>query len=243
MPNEDRSPVEHGITQPFSVEASRGRAHFCLTAFSREPFVVNVFGGFERDCDLLLPTYPGARSASCRDGRVAVTDTIPEFSRLIPLARLGSAPFRQQIEATPSEREKLSRRFDLLALDRLTAVVELRRQGDEVVVLEAAFDAEFVQSCVVTLEPVAGAVSDRFMLVYGPAEAEQQEVGSQQAEAAFEPLNRDVIDIGEAVAQELSLSLPVFPRHPDAKIDAETLVESTRSPFSSLARLKQRMEC
>jgi len=45
------------------------------------------------------------------------------------------------------------------------------------------------------------------------------------------------------VAQELSLSLPVFPRHPDAKIDAETLVESTRSPFSSLARNKQRLEC
>jgi len=75
-----------------------------------------------------------------------VTDTIPEFSRLIPLARLGSAPLRQQIEATPSEREKLSRRFDLLALDRLTAVVELRRQGDAVVVLEAAFDAELCRA-------------------------------------------------------------------------------------------------
>jgi uncharacterized metal-binding protein YceD (DUF177 family) len=85
------------------------------------------------------------------------------------------------------------------------------------------------------------------MLVYGPAEAEPQEIGPQQAEAAFEPLNRDVIDIGEAVAQELSLSLPVFPRHPDANIDAETLVESTvesaGSPFISLARLKQRTEC
>ena len=172
-----------------------------------------------------------------------MTDFTPEFSRVVPLARLGSAPFWQKIEATPSERERLSRRFDLLALDRLTAAVQLRRQGDELIVLEAALEAEFVQSCVVTLEPVEGAVSDRFMLVYGPAEAEQREIGSQQAEAAFEPLNRDVIDIGEAVAQELSLSLPVFPRHPDAKIDAETLAESTRSPFSSLARLKQRSEC
>jgi uncharacterized metal-binding protein YceD (DUF177 family) len=172
-----------------------------------------------------------------------VADTTPEFCRVVPLAKLGSAPFRQQIEATKSEREKLSRRFELLALDRLTATVELRRRGDDVIILEAAFAAEFVQSCVATLEPVERAVSDRFMLVYGPAEAEHQEIGSQQVEAAFEPLNRDVIDIGEAVAQELSLSLPVFPRHPDAKIEAETLVESTRSPFSSLARLKQRMEC
>jgi uncharacterized metal-binding protein YceD (DUF177 family) len=175
-----------------------------------------------------------------------VTDIVPEFSRLVPLARLGSAPFRQHIEASSSECEKLSRRFDLLALDRLSAVVELRRRDDEVIVLEAAFEAEFVQSCVVTLEPVAGAVSDRFILVYGPAEAEQQEIGSQEAEAAFEPLNGDVIDIGEAVAQELSLSLPVFPRHLDAKIEAETSVESpiesAGSPFISLSRLKQRTE-
>jgi len=138
-----------------------------------------------------------------------VADIAPEFCRVVPLARLGSAPFRQQIEATTSEREKLSRRFDLLTLDRLTATVELRRQGDDIIVLEA----------------------------------ELREVGSRQAEAAFEPLNRDLIDIGEAVAQELSLSLPVFPRHPDAKIEAETLVEPSRSPFGSLARLKQRREC
>ena len=171
-----------------------------------------------------------------------MTDTIPEFSRLVPVARLGFGPFRQQIEATPSEREKLSWRFGLLALGRLNAAVELRRQGDQVIVLEAAFEAEFVQSCVVTLEPVAGTICDRFTLVYGPAEAEQG-VESRGDGAAFEPLNGDVIDIGEAVAQELSLSLPAFPRHPDAKTDAETLVKPTRSPFISLPRLKQRMEC
>lgn len=53
MANEDRSPAEHDRS---SVEASGGRAHFCLTAFSRGPFVVNVFGGFERGGALLLPT-------------------------------------------------------------------------------------------------------------------------------------------------------------------------------------------
>ncbi len=172
-----------------------------------------------------------------------MTDFTPEFSRVIPLARLGSAPFWQKIEATPSERERLSRRFDLLALDHLTATVRLRRQGDELIVLEAALEAEFVQSCVVTLEPVAGSLSNSFVLVYGPAEAEQQEIGSLRDEAAFEPLNGDVIDIGEAVAQEFSLLLPVFPRHPDATIDSKAQVESTGSLFASLAHLKQRTEC
>ena len=172
-----------------------------------------------------------------------MTASKPEFSRVVPLAQLGSTPFWQKMEAMPSERERLSRRFDLLALDRLTAAVQLRRQGDELIVLEAALEAEFVQSCVVTFEPVAGSLSNSFVLVYGPAEAEHQEIGSLRDEAAFEPLNGDVIDIGEAVAQEFSLLLPVFPRHPDAAIDAEAPVESTGSPFASLARLKQRLEC
>lgn len=172
-----------------------------------------------------------------------MTDIIPEFSRLVPLGRVGYAPFRQQIEATPSECEKLSGRFELLALDRLNAAVELRRQSDDLIVLEAAFEAEFVQSCVVTLEPVSGAISDRFRLVYGPAQTRCPEMGSQPDEAAFEPLNDNVIDIGEAVAQELSLALPVFPRHPDAKVDDDTAVESPDKPFASLARLAQRTEC
>jgi len=171
-----------------------------------------------------------------------VSDIIPEFCRLVPLALLGPAPFRRQIEATLSECEKLARRLDLLALDRLNATVELRREADEAIVLEGAFEAAFLQSCVVTLEPVAGTISDRFTLVYGPAEAEQQQIASQGDDVAFEPLNGDAIDIGEAVAQELSLLLPDFPRCPDAQIDVETLEEATASPFASLAHLKRRME-
>ena len=134
----------------------------------------------------------------------------PEFSRLVALAELSTRPFRQRIEATAEERERLSRRFDLISLDRLVAEVELRRQSPEVILLEAEFAAEFEQCCAVTLEPVRGAVSDRFSLVYGPAPEEEQEIALTSDEPAFEPLNGNSIDIGEAVAQELSLALPIF---------------------------------
>jgi uncharacterized metal-binding protein YceD (DUF177 family) len=166
----------------------------------------------------------------------------PEFSRVVPLTRLGVEPFRQHIEATAEEREKLSRRFDLLALDRLVAEVELRRQSGEVILLEAAFEAEFEQCCSVTLDPVRGAVSDRFSLVYGPAEDGAQEIALTGDEPAFEPLNDDVIDVGEAVAQELSLALPEFPRHPDAIIEG-IAPDEPEGPFASLARLRKSTEC
>jgi uncharacterized metal-binding protein YceD (DUF177 family) len=170
---------------------------------------------------------------------MAMADVTPEFSRPVRLDRLGFQPFRQRIEATPKEREKLSRRFDLLSLDRLTAEVDLCRQSGEVIRLDASFEAEFVQSCVFTLEPVAGAISDHFSLVFGPPEAEPEEVASGLGEAAFEPLAGDAIDIGETVAQELSLALPVFPRHSDASIDSGFADVSSGGPLASLARLRR----
>ena len=170
-----------------------------------------------------------------------LTEIVPEFSRLVRIAGLGSTAFRQRIEATPDERRQLSQRFDLLALDRLAAIVELRRQDCEVVFLEATFEAEFVQACTVTLDPVPGSISGRFSLIYAPIGEQQHEIDWGVDEPTFERLEGDTIDIGEAVAQELSLSLPLCPRHPDAGIDVE-FSEELVGPFASLARLLGRDE-
>ena len=167
----------------------------------------------------------------------------PEFSRLVPLAQLSPRPFRQRIEATAEERERLSRRFDLISLDRLVADVELRRQSPEVVLLDAEFAAEFEQCCAVTLEPVRGAVCDRFSLVYCPPPEAEQEIALTSDEPAFEPLNGNSIDIGEAVAQELSLALPKFPRDPEARIDEAAIAEPLEGPFATLARMRKDAEC
>jgi uncharacterized metal-binding protein YceD (DUF177 family) len=167
----------------------------------------------------------------------------PEFSRLVPLAQLSTRPFRQRIEATAEERDRLSRRLDLISLDRLVAEVELRRQSPQVILLEAQFAAEFQQCCAVTLEPVRGAVSDRFSLVYGPAPEEEQEIALTSDEPAFEPLNGNSIDIGEAVAQELSLALPIFPRDPEARIDQAAMAEPLGGPFATLGRMRKDAEC
>ena len=168
-----------------------------------------------------------------------MADAMPEFSRLVRLDQVGPQPFRQRIEATPAERERLSQRFDLLSLDRLTAMIDLYRGSGGVIRLEACFEAEFVQSCVVTLEPVAGVISDRFLLVYGPPEEEPLEIAPDGDEAAFEPLVGDAIDIGEAVAQELSLALPLFPRDSAASMDIEFVEMPSAGPFESLAPLRR----
>jgi len=148
--------------------------------------------------------------------------TVPaaEFSRLVPLVRLASGSYRRRIAARPAERVALATRFGLLALDRLAADIVLRRESGGIVLLEAAFEAAFVQSCVVTLEPVRGTISERFALRYGPPGVAEADMTPSANEAVFEPLAGDAIDIGEAVAQELCLQLPPFPRLAAAAIEA-----------------------
>lgn len=154
---------------------------------------------------------------------------------MVWVARLGPEPFRQQILASEQECAALARRFDLPAISRLSATVELVHRAHGVVLLRAAFEAEFEQSCVVTLEPVPGAVSQEFALLYGPPEAEEGATGGAE-DIAFEPLTGDAIDIGEAVAQELSLALPLFPRRPEATPETEEPPGREEGPFAVLSR-------
>ena len=161
----------------------------------------------------------------------------PEFSRRVALARLGSEPFRQEIAANEAERAALARRFDLVSLDRLSAEVTLARQRGDLILLRATFEAAFVQECVVTLEPIEGAVAAQFSLLYGPPEAEEATAGAADDEIAFEPLIEDAIDIGEAVAQEFSLALPPFPRSPEAEVEGEIAPTDKGGPFAALSRL------
>jgi uncharacterized metal-binding protein YceD (DUF177 family) len=166
----------------------------------------------------------------------------PEFSRPVPVARLGAEPFRQEIAATEAERAALARRFDLPAVDGLRAEIELVRLGEDMFRLRATFSAEFVQSCVVTLDPVGGTVSEEFTLLYGPPEAEREAGETVEDEIAFEPLAGNTIDVGEAVAQQFSLALPPFPRGPDAILGAEAPAADDAGPFAAaLSRLVDRL--
>lgn len=162
----------------------------------------------------------------------------PEFSRPVPLARLGTAPFRQEIAATAEECAALARRFELIALDRLDASVTLERRPGETVLLSARFEAAFAQPCVISLDPVPDTLAAEFTLLYGPPEAAPDGADAEGDGPAYEPLDGDAIDIGEAVAQEFSLALPQFPRAADAAIETGPDPERD-SPFARLRRLGQ----
>jgi len=149
---------------------------------------------------------------------VAPASDRPEFTRTVEVPRGIGRPARHAIAADAAERAALALRFGLVALDRLEAEVRIERLRGGLVRLSAALAADVVQSCVVSLDPVASHVAEAFVLLYGSGETGREVVLDGAAETV-EPLDGDRIDIGEAVAQQLSLALDPFPRAAGASLD------------------------
>ena len=170
-----------------------------------------------------------------------MNDNFPEFSRRIDGLRLSVGGEVHDITAKPEERTGLARRFDLLSLDRLVAKVRVTPMAGGYYRLAADFDADLVQACTVTFEPVPAHIAESFTLTYGPAEEGGEIVLDGETEPV-EPLDDGMIDIGEAVAQQLSLVLDPFPRAPGVAAETETIITDEpprKSPFAALARLKK----
>lgn len=163
----------------------------------------------------------------------------PEFSRPVSIARLPGGG-RFAIEASAAERASLARRFDLVAIDRLAATGQLARLAGGAIRLDARLEADVVQSCVVTLDPVPAHVADEFSLLYTPELGPAREVELTGEEEDVEPLAGDTIDLGEAVAQQLSLALDPYPHAPEAAVPDEASEPPAPEdhPFAALARLK-----
>jgi uncharacterized metal-binding protein YceD (DUF177 family) len=171
----------------------------------------------------------------------------PEFSRPIRIDQLPSKLSRHRLEADPAERAALALRFDLVALDSLTAEIEINpptRRG--LVRLQGRLHAQVVQTCVVTLVPLAAVVEAPFSLTFGPApEDEEDEIDLiWDGEDPPDPIEDGKIDLGEVVAEHLALALDPFPRAPGATFEAPAGTDEApapkASPFSALAALQQK---
>ena len=173
-----------------------------------------------------------------------------EFSRLVPVDRLGEVEITEEISAEPGERAALARRFGLLSLDRLSATLRLERAGARNLVrVDGRLAAEVTQACVVTLEPVGAHLEKDFTLLYdldaaaaqgeseGEAEGAREVMVEPEAEEPPEPVGPHGIDLGEAVAQQLAIALDPYPRAPGAALPEEP--RAADGPFAVLESLKR----
>jgi len=90
--------------------------------------------------------------------------SLVEFSRPVPVVRLGADAVTYRIDATGDERAALARRFDLVSIDYFAAEVTLSRHGGDIR-LAAEIAADVVQLCCLTLESFASKLIDRATLL------------------------------------------------------------------------------
>jgi uncharacterized metal-binding protein YceD (DUF177 family) len=165
-----------------------------------------------------------------------------EFQRPVDLARLGDAGTRLTIEANPAERAALARRFDIASIESLRADLELRRvRGGAAVTLAGHLVADVTQACIVTLEPVKQHVEEEFEILYSDEVTDEQSAIGAASDIAWpEPLPEGALDVGEAVAEQLSLSLDPYPRASGVALESRwTGGDESAKPFAALNKLRK----
>jgi uncharacterized metal-binding protein YceD (DUF177 family) len=170
------------------------------------------------------------------------------FSRPIDVEALGGEPFEVEIGAGDDERAALARRFELVSLEHLAASVRLTKLAKRGHFrLSGHMSADVVQSCVVTLEPVASHIEEDFERLYsesapGPAGRAEVELTLASEEPA-EAIEGGFIDAGEALAEQLALALDPYPRRLDASLQElgypSAAGRERASPFGALAQLNK----
>ena len=157
---------------------------------------------------------------------------------------------RIDLVATDTERESIARRLGLVSLDRLAAHCALDRQGagndGASIRARGRIKASLAQACVATGEPLPAYIDEAFELHFQPEPVrtpdDEIELSGDELDVIFH--DGSAIELGEAIADTLAVSLDPYPRGPNAEValqEAGVISEEQAGPFAALAALKGKM--
>lgn len=171
-------------------------------------------------------------------------DLEPPFSLLVAVRTIGDDGLRGQFEADAKQRAALAEAFELGRLDLFQGDYALTPIRNGKYALDATYKARLAQQCVVSLESIENEVAETFKIEFVP----EAEGGSRQFldlapdGIPAEPYSGGQVDVGAALAQQLSLAVDPYPRKAGAKLDWTSEEDGDDSaeppgPFSALAKL------
>lgn len=155
-------------------------------------------------------------------------DILPEneWSFCIKVEDLSGRPETFSLEADEDERTALARRFGVLSLESLCAEVTVTPSAGAFHVT-GLLKAKVIQPCTVSAESVESEIEEKFegwfadrnQTISFAAAKKEREVQIAHSEVKIleenedpEPVVGGRIDLGEFVAQHLSLALPTYPQ-------------------------------
>ncbi len=158
----------------------------------------------------------------------------PEFHRPLSLDRIGTLGLDMTVEAKPAECAALAERMNLPAVLTLSCVFHLIRESRDKVLARGGLRATITQVCVVSLEEFDATIEEVFQVRFVPAGEESEDVDPESDDEI--PFEGNIVDLGEAAAEQLGLALDPYPRMPGMEMP-EIEEDPEPHPFAALRRL------
>ena len=168
-----------------------------------------------------------SRSGGFRGGRSMSDKAI--ISRMLDAAHLPATGVEMEVGAGDAERAALAAAYDLVAVKGLSADGDgdARQQG--IGQVEGRVIADIVQSCVVSLEPVAQHIDEAFSVRFVPPGSPDAAAPKPGKEVIIDPEAPDPpevmegtrIDVGALVEEMFVLAIDPYPRAPGAGLPAD----------------------
>ena len=167
----------------------------------------------------------------------------PPFSSIYDLSNLSDAGAEIAIQPSPEQRSRIAEWAGLDGVESFAAAVTLRRSSANRFAYEAELNADIVQTCVVTLEPVRSHMAlnisralhlTKFLVRAKFAEHEL----APATDEAPEEIQDSHYDLAGPLLEEFTLAIDPYPRCPGVAFEVPDDEDGRESPFAVLKTLK-----
>lgn len=162
------------------------------------------------------------------------------YSHPVTVAEVPPGGLDVELKPDAAVREGLARHAGVLAVSAFTARLKVLPEGKEGLHVTGTLDAVVRQTCGVTLEPFDAPLHEAVDVHFVPAGTAVPPV---EEDSEYDPPDEIVggtVDLGALAGEFLALGVDPYPRKPGAVFEQPADQDGAVSPFSSLARLKDR---
>ena len=177
--------------------------------------------------------------------------TLSAVSFPVHVARLPKNGMEVRIEADDAQRARLADMHDLLSVERFVALLQVVGWKQGGVRISGRVEAEIVQQCIVTLDPVEAHIDEAVTATFLPEgsrlsvpvySAEGEILLDAEGEDGPELFSGDTVDVGQLAEEFFSMGIDPYPRKSGARLADPAEGQESRGPLhDKLAELKKKL--
>lgn len=163
-------------------------------------------------------------------------------SFVVDVRRLPQKGFPVRIEADAAQRALLANDHGLISVDRFVADLVVQTWKREGIRVSGTVDADVVQECIVTLEPLPAQIHETIEALFVPESSPLARPDHEDGEMflsaegpdAPETFDGESVDAGALAEEFFGLALDPYPRKAAAELPRKSENEIVSSPFVDL---------